>query len=343
VTAKEEELTNQLVAIKQQLDARPALQGFAAEANLVAAQRYKSVVRFAADNLEFGVHYDVLPDEQWKTKDMSPAKIMKDTAIKKFLKKSGAEMLLRAFNLTYEIRTVEAVETPDLYRYVVQSILYAPDGTIVGKLEHSASSEETKWKYRWFSDQDIEDDPYLRSTVDKDMCKRRMRGKRNPFVQYRVKNPELGDLAPTIRVIAGKRSLVLNVRTAMCITSLFEQPLEEYANAIAMKYDAMAEQYRQENEDAETEPKRPPAKAKGYSKPVQELMAYFDDKCKDLSLDDKERGKAETALFGDLKIRGWDGLNSDEMEMRAQEWIDINLQRPDQNAGESGGKGIEDF
>ena len=196
-----------------------------------AVQRYNAVVDFAVNQLKFGMHYDVLPAEQWKCRGKSTEVILKDPSIKKFFGQAGADMLNMAWGIRSEAVVIHSVERPDdaepYFAYQIQSnLIHIGTGKVVGSAVGSCSSREVKYRYRWFSKADIDNDPRL-AGLDLTLCKKRAYGKGDyAKEQFQVINPDLGDIQPTIFMMAEKRAYVKATRRLHGISELFNQPLD---------------------------------------------------------------------------------------------------------------------
>lgn len=220
-----------------------------------AIQRYNAVIDFAVNTLKFGNHYDVLPAEQWKCKNKNTDMILKDPSIKKFFTQSGADMTNMAWGIRSEAVVMNAVERPDdkepYFSYQIQSnLIHIGTGKVVGSAVGSCSSREVKFRYRWFTKEEIEHDPRL---VDVDMaqCKTKMFGWDDKGkLKYQVVNPDLGDVQPTIFMMAEKRAYVKATRRLFGLSELFNQPLDAIESSIL------------EEIEPDTERKKEPERAK---------------------------------------------------------------------------------
>jgi hypothetical protein len=125
-------------------------------------------------------------------------------------------------------RSIDDVSGAEPYFfYVIRvDLIHTASGQKVGSATGMASSREVKYRYRWVSEQDTKDDPGL-ADIDLTQCKKKAFGfGTNRTVKYRVPNPDIGDVAPTVYQIARKRAYVQAVRSRFGVGDLFEQPLD---------------------------------------------------------------------------------------------------------------------
>lgn len=294
--------------------------GLPVKPNVAAAERYKALVEFAKDNFEFGIHYDVAPGE-YVPDGMSKEEIIASKKIKKCMNQPGAEMLAAAWGLHPEFEIIEQISTDELVSYTINCFLKDRSGVIHGFAVGTAGTFETKYKYRWLSAKQIQADPHLTRIVDLDTCRRRGDGN---YVKYQIPNLELGDLSPTLIMMAQKRAFVKATRTTFAISALFQQPLEDLAAALADKM------------EREAETKNEPASAHSASKDeskvsraVGQLRMMFDNRCKVLNITGKKKQEAQAKLFGDCNIYGWKDVISEEIENAVQAWIDERMVPPE--------------
>jgi hypothetical protein len=287
--------------------------GLAVRPDVAAAERYKALVSFAVDNFEFGVHYDIAPGE-YVPDNLTRDEIIKDKKIRKCMNQPGAEMLNAAWRLHPEYSIVEKVETEALFSYTIECQLKDIHGAVHGSAIGTASTNETKYKYRWLTGKQIAADPRIRKVVDMDSCKTRGSG---AYLKYQVPNLELGDLSPTLIMMATKRAFVKATRTTFAISALFQQPLEDVKAALEMK----------EEREAETEerPTRPEPKDRTLPRAVATLKALFEERCGQHKMKGNAEKTIREKMFGVAGIVGWKDVLSEEIENRIQAFIDEML------------------
>jgi hypothetical protein len=250
-----------------------------------AIQRYNAVVDFAVNTLKFGTHYDVLPGEYFKCKGKSDAEILRDTNIKKFFTQAGADMTNMAWGVRGEAEVVHSVEQPDAaepyFAYAIKvNLFHIGTGNIVGSAVGYCSSKEVKFRYRWIKETDIKDDPAF-ADVDISQCKSKVFGYGGSQTKkYRVINPDLGDIAPTIFMMAEKRGYVKATRRLYGISELFNQSLDSIEETLLTEIDDAAAKQPAEPEkgrlaDADMKP-GDPAKHQSVEKPQGQQRAFDD-------------------------------------------------------------------
>jgi hypothetical protein len=116
----------------------------------------------------------------------------------------GASKIINGFNCYPDYRVLHHVEEDGLISMVVQSVLISRrNQQIVGTGIGAASTRETKYKYRWVLDpQNYGYTPeQIKTLKTKD---KQVRGQ--PTKEYRIENPEYGELVNTITKMAAKRA-----------------------------------------------------------------------------------------------------------------------------------------
>lgn len=147
------------------------------------------------------------------------------------LYKPGAEKIMATFRLTPEYQ-IEDLSTDDEVRYLITTILKAPNGLKVGEGIGECSSTEEKYKWR----QSVCDEEFENTQEDQ----RRIAYKRKKDGYYTVKQvrTNLSDLRNTVLKMAKKRSLVDAVITTTAASDIFTQDIEdlppEYVNDVVV-------------------------------------------------------------------------------------------------------------
>lgn len=325
-TEKEKKILGELQDFQGQLEVRPT-GGLPVKPDIAAAERYQALVRFATDNFQFGVHYDVVPGEYYD-KSLTKEQVMKDPSIKKCMNQPGAEMLAAAWGLHPEFRIIDKTETDSLFSYTVECSLRDQSGVIHGFAVGMASTNETKYRYRWMTSKQVQADPVLRKTINLDDC--RTRGYGDGYVKYQVPNLEPGDLSPTLIMMAQKRAFVKATRTTFGISALFQQPLEDVQAALEAKHEREAEA------DKGSQSARPAPSDQSLPRAVASLKALFEERCKQHKLKGNSEKQARDKLFGAAKVPGWKSVLSDETEQAIEAWIDENLPAVETSGEEQG-------
>jgi len=156
--------------------------------------------------MEKGKHYGVIPG----------------TGDKPTLLKPGAEVLLSTFRIATTL-SVEDLSNDDEVRYrVVVKGIHGPSGTDLGEGIGECSSSESKYKWRKATCQQEFDE------TDRD--RRRLKwitpNNGEPFALHQVRT-EPSDQANTVLKMAKKRALIDFTLTALAVSDMFSQDLEE--------------------------------------------------------------------------------------------------------------------
>jgi len=116
----------------------------------------------------------------------------------------GASKIINGFNCYPDYRVLYRVEEDSVISYVIQSVLISRQNQmVVGTGIGSASTKETKYKYRWVTDPQN----YGQTPEQIKALKTRTKGGRDGTrLEYRINNPEYGELANTIVKMAAKRA-----------------------------------------------------------------------------------------------------------------------------------------
>jgi hypothetical protein len=115
---------------------------------------------------------------------------------------AGASKIMAAYNCYPEHHVLEHTEEEDLIAWCIQvSLINRNTGAVIGSGIGSASTRETKYKYRWVYDPEN----YGYGTDEIKKLKTRSSGK---SLQYRVLNAEVGELSNTLFQMASKRAEV---------------------------------------------------------------------------------------------------------------------------------------
>lgn len=149
---------------------------------------------------------------------------------------SGAWLIIGAFNCyAGQRRVLNFSDNERSITVMVEVPLIShATGKIMATGIGAASTEEGKYKYRWVSARDAEEMGY---TADL-LAKLKMReDKRNNSVEYRVPNPEHGELLNTILTMASKRAEADAAKTLPAVASTLREILgikpEEMAKGAA--------------------------------------------------------------------------------------------------------------
>lgn len=112
----------------------------------------------------------------------------------------GASKIMNAFNSYPDYKILHKLEEDGLISTTIQSILINREsGQVVGTGIGSASTRETKYKYRWV----LDPQNYGYSPDQVKTLKVRLDGNQT---KYRITNPEYGELVNTIDKMAAKRA-----------------------------------------------------------------------------------------------------------------------------------------
>jgi hypothetical protein len=116
---------------------------------------------------------------------------------------AGASKIIRAFMCHAEHKVIFHEDDENIISWTIESRLMSAAGEIVGSGMGTASTRESKYKYRWVPDPDKYD--YTPEEIAG--LKTRM-GYDNKTVLYRIENPEYGELVNTLLQMACKRGEV---------------------------------------------------------------------------------------------------------------------------------------
>jgi len=120
---------------------------------------------------------------------------------------SGASMIIRAFHCHAEHKVIFHEESDDLITWTIEAnIIHNASKEIIGQGVGSASTRETKYKYRWVK----KIEALALGYSEEDIAELKTRdSKSDPGItEYRVINPEYGDLANTLLAMSSKRAEV---------------------------------------------------------------------------------------------------------------------------------------
>jgi len=185
---------------------------FSKKAAKAALSRYREMMTFAKTILEEGVDYGP-PFEGSKKK----------TLLQPGMDKLIAHARLRP-KFTVLPTSVIDFETP-FFNYEVRCELYFGD-QCVGEGIGSCNSYESKYRYRWVSERDLEGPQYSHLRKEELVQKRVKWG-----VLYRVENMDVADQSNTILKMASKRAKGHAVQTAFGLSSEFTHDYGEDEDA----------------------------------------------------------------------------------------------------------------
>jgi len=120
---------------------------------------------------------------------------------------SGAQTIIRAYHSHVEHKVIYHQETDDLITWTMEAnVFHNFNKEIIGQGVGSSSTRETKYKYRWVKKVEA----LALGYSEEDISELKTRdSKSDPGVtEYRVTNPEYGDLSNTLLAMASKRSEV---------------------------------------------------------------------------------------------------------------------------------------
>jgi hypothetical protein len=175
--------------------ARPAPAGIEDLEIVISEDRVKrsfELARVLADvvmtRMDRGIHYGIIPGTQGES-----------------LWDPGAATLMNVSRTRtrYEVLRVREEDDGHVVIFVGCDLVYWPSeaggqsGVVVASGVGAASSHETKYAYRWVQESDVP------AGLDKAALKTRPRDR---SVQYRIPNPDLGDLWNTLFKMAAKRA-----------------------------------------------------------------------------------------------------------------------------------------
>lgn len=116
---------------------------------------------------------------------------------------AGASKVMAAFNCYPDHQVLFQTEEENLISWCIQvQLISRQTQQIVGCGIGAASTKETKYKYRWVPD------PQNYGYNDEEIAKFKTREKRPGVVEYRILNPEYGELVNTLFQMAAKRAEV---------------------------------------------------------------------------------------------------------------------------------------
>ena len=179
------------------------------------------------------VHYGVIPGTQKPT-----------------LYQPGAEKLLMTFQLAPDLQ-IEDLSDGDSIRYrVVAEIRHVPSGEIVGVGVGEASSNEDKYRWR----RAVCNEEWEATPEDR---RRERYGKKRGGGHFTVKQirTEPADIANTVLKMAKKRALVDGAKSTTAASDVFDQDLEDLAEAGI----DLQERAREEAERRVAQPQAKPA------------------------------------------------------------------------------------
>jgi hypothetical protein len=298
----------------------------AAAPSRAALQRYKATLKFIAEAFEFGIHFDVLPQEAWKVKGKSAAAIINDPTVTKFMTKAGAEMLCMAYTLIPKIRLEESIEDFDtpFFKYRAKVSLETASGIPVVEWFGTASSKEPAVAYRWVFREDITAQPLLARTIDLDACRSRSYKAKGEWVtKYQIDNPDLAGEAHNLQQKAIKRALVQATKFRFGLSYLFQTKIGDQVEF----YDKVPDPDQPESPEEspqEPAPQRPQRKksSAGMSDAAAGVKNVFEETCSSLSIAGTKQKQAMDRMFKAAGIKGWGDITSEQAELACQAWID---------------------
>lgn len=178
-----------------------------------AKDAYQIVKRLREDVLAKDVDYGVIPGTDKPT-----------------LYKPGAEKLCRAFGYNAVFETVSKVERWDddspLFHYEIRCrLVRVEDGKEVATGLGSCNSKESKYRWRWLFDNQVEELGLDRASLFKKTITSRRNGK--SYTQYRIPNDDTFSLVNTIEKMACKRALIAAVLIGVGASEFFTQDVED--------------------------------------------------------------------------------------------------------------------
>lgn len=194
MTMQEEPGNNQTAIAR-----RPPAEVLAEEASLERTKtQLKLIQQFYRDIMEEDVDYGIIPGTPRPS-----------------LWLPGAELLRLGLRLRHEFTLCSKEENWDIPRFVYcyRCDIYGPNDTKLGDAEGICSSEEAKFKWRWFTEEK------LPRAVDKTRLETRLTDKN--VMEYRCLNPDLSELAHIIADRAQKRSFVKGIRLCTAASRIF--------------------------------------------------------------------------------------------------------------------------
>ena len=116
----------------------------------------------------------------------------------------GASKIINAFNSYPDYKILHRIEEDGLISYTIQSLIMSRDiQQIVGTGIGACSTRETKYKYRWVPDP--QNYGYSEEMI-KTLKTKTKNTRDGPVVEYRIENPEYGELVNTVAKMAAKRA-----------------------------------------------------------------------------------------------------------------------------------------
>jgi len=135
-------------------------------------------------------------------------------------------------------------------RYVIATeIIQASTGNIVAEGIGSCSSDEKKYKYRWFFGSELE----KMGVNQEERHKLPTRKTGGGYTQYRVRNPEIPDLDNTILKMASKRSEVDGCLQLPGVAAVFTQDVGDYKKPEVQPKEVEVEQAPGKEKPADSE------------------------------------------------------------------------------------------
>lgn len=182
-------MSEALVPTEERQDAPGTLVSIDPRAVAIAKQNLKVFEDLVTNVLESGIDYGITPGTQ------GPG-----------LWDAGAGTIMDAFNVYSDPSIISQTdEGGQITLYVKTELRHRVTRQVVATGVGAASGMETKYAYRWMGEKEA-----AQAGVPKELLQtlktRTHDGKDGPFTQYRVKNPDPGELVNTIFKMAVKRS-----------------------------------------------------------------------------------------------------------------------------------------
>lgn len=166
------------------------------------------VNQFFKDVMEKDVDFGIIPGTQ-----------------KPSLYQPGADKLCSLYNLAKMIVSKEENKNFDTGHYdatVKVQLVHRGSGVVVGELEGSCSTMESKYRYRWVGDRDVP------RGIDKEtLFFKEYDGKFGPYKKYRIENDDLYSQWNTVLKMAIKRAYVGCTLASTGLSGLFSQEEDE--------------------------------------------------------------------------------------------------------------------
>lgn len=212
------------------------------------------------------------------------------------LHQPGADKLISAFGLIPRI-----VARPDLsvfdhengFYYIKNQFDVLNGDKVVGTGIGTASSKESKYAYRWMNAKQIEGHPKLRDYKLDDFEKRS-----NQYgTQYKVPNPDIGDLVNTLEKMSAKRAKTSAVLQAFGLSSDFTTDT--------------GDNEPQQTKKASAKPKPKKEDDTPPSKEAAEFIDWFDNYCDEHEWDKETKDAAVEKMLIMWNIPSLDKVRPD--------------------------------